>query len=48
MSKEDIQDAILIGLTEDDPTMLEAGFDWQSLIDLIIKLLPLIMALFGL
>jgi hypothetical protein len=48
MSKEDIQDAILMGLTEDDPTMLEAGFDWQSLIDLIIKLLPFIMALFGL
>ena len=48
MSKDEIQDTILMGLTDDDPAMLEAGFDWQSLIDLIVKMLPLIMALFGL
>jgi hypothetical protein len=48
MSKEDIQDAIMAAMADEDPAMLEAGFDWQSLIDLIIKLLPLIMALFGL
>jgi hypothetical protein len=48
MSKDDIQDAIIAAMSEDDPAMLEAGFDWQALIDLIIKLLPIIMALFGL
>jgi hypothetical protein len=48
MSKEDIQDAIVASMTEDDPAMLEAGFDWQALIDLIIRMLPLIFALFGL
>ena len=48
MSDEDIQDAILAAMTEDDPTMLEAGFDWSALIALIVKMLPLILALFGL
>jgi hypothetical protein len=48
MSKEDIQDAIMAAMADDDPAMLEAGFDWQKLIDLIIQLLPLIMKLFGL
>lgn len=48
MSKEDIQDAIVAALTVDDPAMLEAGFDWSSFLALIVKLLPLIMALFGL
>ena len=48
MSQEDIQDAILAAMTEDDPAMSEPGFDWQALIALIIKMLPLIFALFGL
>lgn len=48
MSQEDIQDAILAAMTEDDLAMLEPGFDWQALIALIVKMLPLILALFGL
>jgi hypothetical protein len=48
MSEDDIKDAIIVAMTEDDPTMLAAGFDWQSFLDLLIKMLPLILAIFGL
>lgn len=41
--------AVLIAaeMIEDDPAYSADGFDWQALLDLIIKLLPLILALFG-
>lgn len=49
MDKEDMKDAILAGLIDDDPTTYaDPGFDWAALIELILQLLPLILALFGL
>jgi hypothetical protein len=47
MSKEEITDIIVAAMAEDPDTQV-VGFDWQGLIDLIVKMLPLIMALFGL
>lgn len=47
ISQEDLKDAILAGLIDDDPnTYADPGFDWAALIELILQLLPLILALF--
>jgi hypothetical protein len=49
MTEEEMTEVIAMGLIKEDPgTYLAAGFDWQVLLDLIVKLLPLIMAIFGL
>lgn len=49
MTPEEVQDVIQAQLITDDPkTYGDPGFDWQTLLDLIVKLLPIIMALFGL
>lgn len=48
MSDEQVCDAILAAIMEDDPACFEAGFDWATLLERIIKMLPLILALFGL
>lgn len=46
MSQEDITDAVAIGLLEDEQATYGA-VDWQKIFDLIMQLLPLILALFG-
>jgi len=49
MDKDEVKEAIAAALLDDDPATYGApGFDWQALLDLIIKMLPLIFALFGL
>ena len=49
MSDEEITQVIAAALLDEDPGTYGApGFDWQALIALIIQLLPLILALFGL
>ena len=49
MDKKEAAALIAAQMIEDDPsTFADPSFDWQSLIDLIIQLLPLIMILFGL
>ncbi len=46
MSQEDITDAITIALLEDEPATYGA-IDWAKIIELIIQIMPLILALFG-
>jgi hypothetical protein len=46
MSQDDIADAIAIGLLDDDRATYEA-VDWKKILDLIVQLLPLILAFFG-
>ena len=49
MTPDDVQDVIVAQLVGDDPkTYGDPKFDWASLIALIVELLPIIMALFGL
>lgn len=49
MTEEEMTEVIVMDLIKEDPgTYLAAGFDWQTLLDLIVKLLPLIISLFGL
>lgn len=49
MTPDEVQDAIVAQLLGDDPkTYGDPKFDWSSLIALIVELLPIIMALFGL
>jgi hypothetical protein len=45
--RDEVATLIAAEMMEDDPSYAAEGFDWQALIDLIIKLLPLILALFG-
>jgi hypothetical protein len=49
MTHEEMAQAIAAGMLESDPSVYgDPSFDWNSLIALIIQLLPIIMALFGL
>jgi hypothetical protein len=49
MSNDEIKEVIAAALLDDDPEVYGAPeFDWKALLDLIIKMLPLILALFGL
>lgn len=49
MSQEEIVDAIAAAMITDDPAVFaDPAFDWQSFLKLILELLPLILAIFGL
>lgn len=49
MSPDEMTQVIAAAMLEEDPDMYGApGFDWAALIALIIQMLPLILALFGL
>ena len=49
MSNEDMSLVIAAAMLDDDPAMGDdPQFDWAALIALIIQMLPLILALFGL
>lgn len=45
--RDELALVIAAEMIEDDPAYSADGFDWQALLDLIIKLLPFILALFG-
>ena len=45
----EVAELVVVCLADDNPKVAAAAdFDWESLIELILKLLPLILALFGL
>ena len=49
MPADEMAQIIAAGMLESDPTVYgDPSFDWASLLALIIQLMPLILALFGL
>ena len=46
MSNDEIADVFIATLTEEDPVVYGANFDWAKFLELLMQLLPLIIMLF--
>jgi hypothetical protein len=47
MNDEEVADLIIARMVMDNPAEYGAGFDWNKLLEIIMQLLPFILALLG-
>jgi len=46
--QDEAAELMMLYILDSKPKLVEAGLDWEALLELFLKILPLILALFGL